>query len=576
MRINNPKSLVNFTRSAANTPDALAYNLATIGQLKRAINNLDAKFDNILAPGKQTIGSNGYAWLNKDGQVDTSLLPPLAITETHVITQSELKAIKDANEGQIPEKEVLSYLLDLYVKNKINTESKKYQKGDIVIVQPTETETGDKELPNPIYSGSYIIIETPDEGDIAGGSFKFAKIAYTDSNIVKINGLAPANSAGELHIYLKDILQEVYLYNEGANVNFVEAEAKAKELSDTVYRLKTIDEGEAGFRFGFVDNSSVDGGVIPYAKLAELQALDNREADDYNTLTNAIADLTHTLVVTSGNLHNETVTASGNLHDEIITTSSYLYDLHNTEVYNVSSFLYSELDITSSYLQDEVNFISGTIGDSTLPGDRSESAPIFAQTRKLRQDVDDNLNLLNRTRQHTNEYLELIQQNVRNLHGKLNEKAIMIVEKEIEWTAENSTSVMTPISETERLEYQVSNPDVTGIITWTYKYEPTELNEPGSTANNERSQERIIGVYDANGNEIMVDINRKQLTNGLMGSYLSIETEYVGNETDGSYVNSLIGTKWTLLVAKTIVNIDLVDATFAVGGNLETAETIIH
>jgi hypothetical protein len=104
MRINNPKSLVNFTRAPGVTPDASAYNLATIGQLKRAINNLDTKYSNILA-GNENYGSNGltesthgYAWLNSEGKVDPSLMPALAITETHFIYQSELKALKNNND----------------------------------------------------------------------------------------------------------------------------------------------------------------------------------------------------------------------------------------------------------------------------------------------------------------------------------------------------------------------------------------------------------------------------------------------------------------------------------------------
>ena len=441
------------------------------------------KYFNILA-GKENYGSNGltesthgYAWLNSEGKVDPSLMPALAITETHFIYQSELKALKNNND--VTEKEDLSYLLNIYVKNKIATENVRYQLGDIIIVKPTEASgSEDKEIPDPVYSGSYIIASAP-KVENPEAPFTFAKIAYTDSNIVKINGKVPVNSIGEVHLYLKDILQEAYLYDtsitSGVTVDVKEAEGKAKELSDSVYRLVTIDEGAAGFRFGFVDNSSVDGGVIPYAKLKELQDLDAREAADYNDLTAAIADLDLKLITTSGKLHDESVTASGNLHTEIVTTSSYLYD----EMESVSSFLYSELDTTSGFLYNElnttsgllrgeVNYISGQIGDRTANPDRRLEATIFAQTKALRQDVDNNLDLLNETRQDTNDYLRLIQNNVVNLHGKLNEKAIKIVEKEIEWTTDkllNRKPVLTALNESERVEYQVSSPDVTGILT---------------------------------------------------------------------------------------------------------------
>ena len=60
MKINNPRSMVDFTRSST---DELAYKLVTVGQLRTAVDKIIAKFESYLGGGKDAtgIGSTGMS-----------------------------------------------------------------------------------------------------------------------------------------------------------------------------------------------------------------------------------------------------------------------------------------------------------------------------------------------------------------------------------------------------------------------------------------------------------------------------------------------------------------------------------
>ena len=97
MRINNPKTIVGFSRTDQDSKytNTIDYNLATVGQVKAAIGDLRKTIIGILRgsaeagePGAAGIGENlspvfGYAYLDAKGQVPTNLLPALAITDTN-------------------------------------------------------------------------------------------------------------------------------------------------------------------------------------------------------------------------------------------------------------------------------------------------------------------------------------------------------------------------------------------------------------------------------------------------------------------------------------------------------------
>jgi len=274
-----------YTRSAA--ADELTYNLATIGQVSAAISNLNSKFEKLLYGGDTNgIRSNGYAWLNSTGKVDTSLLPSLAITDVFTVDQATVK-----NAGSLgvtpptmPEGSTeLQRLLNTYLTWLVSEAggSAALQKGDIIVVTVASGTT-----PDPNFAGSYILTKTPAESEV----YIFSKLAYTDGNIVSINDKT-ADGTGAVRVYLEDVLKQLYIDTSSTEANPDDvATTSAQALNDTLYRAVTIDEGTAGYRFGFVDNSPTGAGAtIAYAKLAELNTAKSEINAKISTVSGAVA-----------------------------------------------------------------------------------------------------------------------------------------------------------------------------------------------------------------------------------------------------------------------------------------------
>ena len=553
MRINNPKSIVGFQRTT--NADELAYNLATVGQVKKAIYDLEQEFITLLhgAENYGTAQGHGYAWLNSEGKVHTDLLPALAITDTHVVPQAELKTANNLPTASFPEGEFtpqFENLMDWWLKDQVQNQGKTFQKGDIVIVTVPTGET-----PDPVFAGSYIITEVPEYN--TSGNFLFSKLAYTDGNIVKINGVAPKNSAGDLRLYLSDILQERYIDKfVTATSGAAEAASATKALEDSVYRLVTLDEGNDGYRFAFIDDSNVgQGAVIPYTKLREFTDEKESTADRFTAVNDAIAELTAK--------HDRELAALEEKHD---TELAALEEKHDTE----------HLALSGEFTE-KTRYISGTIGIRTDTPDRELSATIFAQTKKLRQDVDDNYGYYNNTVDLTNQMLSLIHNNVKNLHYGLEKRAVRLYMQEFRWEA--SEAVSSSFDTTlPQYKYQVSSPDVSGVIVWTHTHSPlgTGENSVGDVSTNNgqgisniQSEERVLAVYDEDGNLINVDMKIKgNSTTGLKDTDIIVETEFIGTDGTGKYINTLEGKVWTILLAKTISGIDINTALDSVDGRL--------
>lgn len=531
MRINNPKSIVGFQRTE--TSDELAYNLATVGQVKTAIKELQDTVINILTGfgkggfggggiGEQLTPNFGYAWLNSEGKVDVNLLPALAITETHVAKQSELKAIQALPTTTTSPDQPLNFnnILNIWLRNQVLA-GKTFQAGDIIIVS---TELG--ETPDPVYAGSYIITLVPETN--TSGEYQLSKLAYTDGNIVKINGVAPRNSAGEIRLYLSDILKERYIDKfVTAASGAVDAANATAALEDSVYRLVTLDEGAEGYRFAFIDNSDTgQGAVIPYTKFAEFNAEKASTAERFTAVNDAITALTQK--------HDEELAALEEKHD------------------------------------NETAFISGTVGKRTdAANSDQETASVFALTKALRNDVDAHYTAYQTTEGLTNDMLSMIHQNVKNLHQGLEKRAVRLYMQPIIWKEADANVVQFDLT-SPQYKYQVSSSDVSGVVHWTYTHSPirvgtNDVDDPsenlGQGISNELSQERVLAVYDENGTLVNVDIELvKNVTTGLTDTIIKIDTEFIGRGEDTKLKNSLDGKEWTLLIGKTISGIDLTDA----------------
>lgn len=548
MRINNPKAMVGFERST--NSDSIAYNLATVGQVKNAIKDLKNDITSLLY-GKFNDGmssGHGYAWLNAQGVVDTSLLPKLAITETHTVDQSELMAISALPTTTFTKDEEESLdlrfkkILNIWLKSKVDSgvEGATFQTGDVIIVTVAAGET-----PNPVYAGSYIITAVP--GVNTTDDFVFSKMAYSDGNIVSINNQI-ADNVGNLRLSLWDILNTRYLreYADDSN-GLVTANTKTEELTDSVYRLVSIKE-DAGYRFAFIDDSDQAHPVtIPYTKLKEFTDEQESTVERFNEV-------------------HELIEALSARHDSEL---KQLTDKHNTEL--------SALTLRH---ENETTFISGTIGERTDIPNRSNDASIFAQTRKLRKDVDDNLSTFIDTADVTDQMLRLVQTNAQYLHQGLNQRAVRLFIQDFVWQEGMGIVDNYDMTENNAL-YLASATDVSGVVHWSYTHSPNasnavaaSYNVNGTTVTQEdlvgtngtlfkqgilntaNSEERVLAVYDENFNLVQADIHcRRNETTKLIDTKISVDIDYVGS-TSAGIIGTLAGKKWSLLIAKTIDGID--------------------
>lgn len=600
MKINNPKSMLDFTRDPSS--NNIAQNLVTVGQLYTIANKLTAKFDNKLKgvegagyggmSNRTDGGGYGYAWLDANGKLDTSLLPAIAISETHVISESELVEFNSAkaNELGLPvcqhyNSDRAEFLLHNYLSyhtkpTSVAADSKNLnvQKGDMIVVHPgnvtleaknpdkidkfelsknkeipdefySSTDNGaDINVPNVRFSGSYMITDIDKDTSNGVTKFYFVKISYTDGNIVKINDCIPKNSAGEVEITLTDILKyTAQIQNIDTN------RTNPTKLTEAVTRLSFGTDSDRG-RFYFIDNSNDNVTYVPYTKLSE--------HNDLSGQVYSISSALSSIINTYKNEHNADVAS---LTEQLSTTSSFL----------------------SSTFRGELDGVYGNIGDRTNEASYSIDGAIFPQLKGLRADISENLTLLNNTRCDTNDYLALIRDNVMALHNGLNKHAVQMLSIPVTWTApvltgnvvelenekyDKNTGFAVTVSEVIRYEDNIINvaaPEDTnlnaveylnvsdyskaksggiGYRRWTLHYNPTVLS---SWSANEYPNERILAVFDnsdvnSTGEQIFPDISYSTVNNSIV-THISVDVE-VTDETDGN----LTDTVWTLYVAKTI------------------------
>lgn len=126
-----------------------------------------------------SVGEHGYAFLDASGKVDTSLIPPLAISQTYTIvddgTSSKLDLIKNA----ITEAGV--------------------ERGDIVII--TAQAGGTVERANEVCGTVIFTKDVADKSTIAASDF--APIYVPGGSVTSVNGVAPVN--GEVTLALTDL-----------------------------------------------------------------------------------------------------------------------------------------------------------------------------------------------------------------------------------------------------------------------------------------------------------------------------------------------------------------------------------
>ena len=536
MRVNNPQSMLGFVRGENN--ETVAYNLATIGQVQAALEDLKSKIDNYFWGTEgfgKTPGGHGYAWLNSQGVVDTKLLPQLAITQTHTVPQAELKAlgvISAENRGEADSQ--FKTILNTWLKSKVeeNVEGKTYQEGDVIVVTVA---AGEK--PDPIFAGSYIITAVP--SNYTTDPFTISKLAYNDGNVVSVNDQV-ADNVGNLTLSLYDIIKTRYIRENGTDgaEGLANAITAAEKLTDTVYRLRTVEDDSYGYRFAFINDHDTKGDGLPVPLT---------RFDEFNT---------------------EKAATSARF-DDVNATIQRLADRHD-----------AELSALTKKHNEETAFISGTIGTTADEGNREGT--IFARTKQLRDDVDLNTANLAGTAALTNSMLALVQKNAKNLHQGLNKRAVRMYLQSFTWDASNGELVEFALDNANE-RFFASASTVSGVVNWTYTHSPigtsnvtptynsngtsvTEADLTGINANTYKqgllnsanSEERILAIYDDNFNLVNADLKLVYNQNtGLYDSVIGVSIDYVGREENGTITGSLAGKTWTMLIAKTIDGIEI-------------------
>lgn len=203
---------------------------------------------------------DSYAWLNTDGKVDPSLLPPLAIINTVEKKLDEIKA-----EAQNPIAKDGDDLMSKWFENNKNN----YQLGDLIIVGYAEDMTEYENLKSAL--GPWIVSN--------GG---LIKLAFPTTDILTINNVGPDINTGNLTLKLVDILKQ----ENGITTGRVE------ELNGIIYNLK-IDENN---RFGiYTDLGNSELAFVGYAKYDELNSVSgiiSGHTSDIENIRKDIADHT--------------------------------------------------------------------------------------------------------------------------------------------------------------------------------------------------------------------------------------------------------------------------------------------
>lgn len=172
----------------------------------------------------------------------------------------------------------------------------------------------------------------------------------------------------------------------------------------------------------------------------------------------------------------------------------------------------------------------------------------------LRDDIDQNATILDNSRANTDTYLNYLHQRAKEVEARLNDKMIVLNEYEIAWNVSDRRTDQNPYGTVE----VVTNTRPTGAVgtssiesingytftnqfdTWTYHY----FNSL------DYADERIIGVFDDEGNAIQVDTHRTGGAGAVKGWDISVDLDVI--ENNGVNINNLAGKTWTILVASTI------------------------
>lgn len=205
MRINNPISLAGDLA------------LATREYVYNSNLELETKVSNWLTGNnKHSIGSDGYAWLGKDGKVDPSLMPPLAITK--VLTVPQWEVIEAAKAGSISSDAKPNFKVNAWLAQKDPTTHEllhRVQVGDMVLItyDKDDTDVPDSQKPYIVDAqliGPYIVVSSTYQEDpnydetVTPELPQVQKLIFPTNQILSVNGVTP-DERGDVKVDLAGI-----------------------------------------------------------------------------------------------------------------------------------------------------------------------------------------------------------------------------------------------------------------------------------------------------------------------------------------------------------------------------------
>ena len=224
----------------------------------------------------------------------------------------------------------------------------------------------------------------------------------------------------------------------------------------------------------------------------------------------------------------------------------------NDETYAKST----ELDAEISKRALDIDALSAVITRHTEEiGKRNDSVgyslddAIFPQLKGLRKLVDNNATVLSAVMTDTNDYLATLESQLKNLvNGSLNGKVIELKEQTFSFTLDGVVEAE-PVTISKDDDVEGSEPIIiqkTGKANWTYTFIPST----------EAKDERVIAVFDENGNQFFPDMQRvpgaasAEAKNTKITLVMDKVVKRVGDTTTD--LSNIDGKTFTLLYASTL------------------------
>ena len=292
-----------------------------------------------------SVGEHGYAFLDANGKVDTSLIPPLAISQTYTVVDDGTSTKLDLIKSAITEAGV--------------------ERGDIVII--TAKAGGTVERANEVCGTVIFTKDVADKSTIANTDF--AAVYVPGGSVTSVNGVAPVN--GEVTLALTDL---------GLSAGNVTAIKKLTEVDGSVAYDSTV----------LATKDSVDtlAGRVTTTEgnVTELSGKVDTNTGNITTLSGKVDTNTGNITTLSGKVDKniaDIATLSGTKYIKYVEN----FDTDPADPVEGTIYVSSEGQ-TKAYVNSEFIPISVEVSDDILSGDDTNVATVGAVKTYVSGQID--------------------------------------------------------------------------------------------------------------------------------------------------------------------------------------------